>query len=818
MKRFLSMALVVCMLFCMMPVMTHAASSGTCGDNLTWTLDDEGTLTISGTGAMEDYDYYYDTPWASCRFSVNNVVIDSGVTSVGNHAFSDFDKLTSVIIPEGVTSIGDGVFDSTYLLSSLDIPSTVTHIGKRITGYSSNFKQYNVDEDNETYCSVNGILYSKDKKTLIAYPSGVTINDSSFLRGVTTIAQDAFYCVNIDELVIPATVTSMDECFNADNIKNLTFSEGITKIGEQSWTCNGNMIRGSKLVLPHSLTSVGKLTTKCFYNIYYCGTEEEWKQIDGYENLLAQYEQDEYVTVYYNHTMEVSGYTADISTTTPNPRVGEKVTVNVGVNHSSDEYFNAGEMTFNYDSEKLNFNKEDSILGTATVTTKNGTITLADYGANKTFGSGTYSLAFDAIAEGDAIVTMTEAAFINKEGAVSSDLIPATINPAAVNLTIGKKQHAVEIPEGDDVSGNTTVEDDGSYTLTITPNPGYYYTVSATMDGTDLGTLTAVEVDGKLTYTIENVSGALQFNITRTPKTFNVTFTGTAANDFTAATATYNTDYVLTLPTDTGYSYEVAGVMIGGVASNAYTIADGKCTIMGSAIIGDIVITMNYKTSNVTIEGSAGDVTGNDSAEIGKDYTLTITPEAGYDYTVTATMGGEVVQVIDNGDNTYTVKNVTGELVFSIEKTVNTDGVTLNQYVALDGKVMWLVRNEITVTEGKVPTSDGDKMFWSDKYNAYCCLIVSNEYLTLEEVKNSIDIAEGEVSEVNYSMDINYTGIVDASDAQLTYNIYNAMYAGLTEDMTMKKYLRSDVNGDGKVTVEDATAIINHIITTRTSV
>ena len=105
------------------------ATSGTTGD-CTWTLDDNGTLTISGNGAMGNY--YYDSsygitdaPWGA---NIKTVVIEGGVTSIGYMAFYGCKLLTSVTIPDSVTSIGGFAFRGCTGLTSVTIPDSVTSI------------------------------------------------------------------------------------------------------------------------------------------------------------------------------------------------------------------------------------------------------------------------------------------------------------------------------------------------------------------------------------------------------------------------------------------------------------------------------------------------------------------------------------------------------------------------------------------------------------------------------------------------------------------------------------------------------------------
>lgn len=508
----------------------------------------------------------------------------------------------------------------------------------------------------------------------------------------------------------------------------------------------------------------------------------------------------------------VDGYTAGINTLTDEVNVEDTITVNVGVEHSKDTTFAAAEVIITYDNTLIDFNKDKSTLGNATVKYSNGTLILEDYGTDKNFGTGVYVLVFDAIADGMTTVSLTSAAFVDKENAVKSDLISATLSPDTIDLTVNKKAYKVTLPEI--FKGLEEITEGEDYTFSVTDGENYNYTSpSATMNGVSVDIID----NGDGTYTIENVTGEIIITGTRTEKTYLVTFEGNAAEEIIDGeeTATYNKDYTFTIPSAEGWAYSMDGMTIGGEAYTGYTVENSVYTIPGSAITGEIIITVNKTDTeaSVRVEGTGAGIADGyvPTADMNTDYTLTTKPEAGYTYTVTATMGGNSATVIDNNDNTYTIKNVTGDIIFTIERHVIVGGVSVVEYLSLDGTEMWLVKNEVTLADNKVPTYDGEKMFMSEKYGAYCYLVVA-ESLSVEDASAKIDITDGTAEDINYNMDVNITGKVDASDAQLTYNMYNAMYSNISTDVTIEKFLRADVNGDGKVNIEDATAIVNNIL------
>lgn len=134
--------------------------------------------------------------------------------------------------------------------------------------------------------------------------------------------------------------------------------------------------------------------------------------------------------------VHTEGYTAGLNTLNKEIHVDETVDVNIGVSNPDAATFAAGEVKVQFDVDKLTFNRDESVVGNATVKEENGIITLEDYGENKNFGTGVYTLNFTAKADGDAAITLLSAAFVNKENAAKSDLIAAALNPNVLSISV----------------------------------------------------------------------------------------------------------------------------------------------------------------------------------------------------------------------------------------------------------------------------------------------------------------------------------------------------------------------------------------------
>ncbi len=234
-------------------------ASGTFGDNLTWTLNDEGVLSISGQGQMGGWYYpkvgYYDTPWKSYTELINTVIIGDEVTEIGNGAFHDCYNLTSISIGNGVTRIGKRAFYESGI-QSLTIPDSVTSIEDFALGYCHNLETITVGEGVTSFG--DSVFYDCIGIKEINY-NAVCANDltSSFTLFYSQGPYTSDISVTIGDNVerIPAHffggVYSNGIQFN---IKNLTIGRNVKSIGEgafRSWAALTNV------TIPESVLSIG---------------------------------------------------------------------------------------------------------------------------------------------------------------------------------------------------------------------------------------------------------------------------------------------------------------------------------------------------------------------------------------------------------------------------------------------------------------------------------------------------------------------------------------------------------------------------------
>ena len=195
----------------------EAIAEGTCGDNLTWTLMSDSTLTISGSGAMTDYNSGA-TPWSSYSSQITNVVIEDGVTSIGVRAFNSLTKLTSISIPASVAKIGHRAFFGCSSLTAITIPDAVTSIEEKTFDGCGKLAEVNLGSGVQTI--KNSAFYGCRALTSLTLPASLT-----------TIGTKAFYyCSNLattNSLAITApTLQSSDAFTNIPTTATLRYPYG----------------------------------------------------------------------------------------------------------------------------------------------------------------------------------------------------------------------------------------------------------------------------------------------------------------------------------------------------------------------------------------------------------------------------------------------------------------------------------------------------------------------------------------------------------------------------------------------------------------
>lgn len=562
------------------------------------------------------------------------------------------------------------------------------------------------------------------------------------------------------------------------------------------------------------------------------------------------------------------GYTASILPA-EQQTIGYNANVNVklNVNKATDATitnFAAAEFKLTYDKTYFEFNADASELGTAQYKIVEGenninTIIVEDYGATKSFGDA-YTLAFKGLVATEGAdpatvsINLIKAAFSRAVDAVKDDLTAATLVNTEVNVQINKERFTVTLDPADHFSTSGEAIKGESFTITEKNVANYDYNdVVITMNGVTLTEDDYTYANNQ--YVIDEVTGPITVTATVTEKEYDVTITGkTESND--GNKATYNTDYKFTIPenvevgdTTDGYTYTVHNLTIGGTAiivdgvvqdgmAGRYSVEDRTYTIGGSYITGAITVEVKEEVTSansVTVgyEGQTGAISTKPT-QATKNTAFSVTldnPTPGYNYTVTYTVGGTDKGELTAVEGVYTIPagDVTAPIVITVTATVKTD-VEVKEYLTLDGATMYLVLNKVDELTNDTnysiwgSTIAGVKaMFWSDKYNAYCYLVVVEgeapvaSDFTLNIVNGAATVVhekDGEGNEIALvKYDVNMTDVIDANDAQLVYNMYETKaYTGFDANATVEKFLRADVNDTVGVNVDDARAVIAYVV------
>ena len=249
MKRRLLIALcLLCMLMNLLVFSVSAETSGDCGDNATWSLSDDGVLTISGSGAIRDYIYeganlwpLIKAPWRKYASKVKKVVVNSGITRIGDNAFCCLPNVTSVSIANTVTSIGQAAFCDMKALTQITIPESVVDVEQSLFNRCTSLQTVKLPSGLKTL--TGGMFEDCGALKSIDLPEGITeiqgttfecagLTSITIPEGVTSIGGDAFqFCRSLKSVKLPNSLKEILLCaFDSSAITSIIIPKNVTRI------------------------------------------------------------------------------------------------------------------------------------------------------------------------------------------------------------------------------------------------------------------------------------------------------------------------------------------------------------------------------------------------------------------------------------------------------------------------------------------------------------------------------------------------------------------------------------------------------------
>ena len=201
----------------------------------------------SSVTSIKDYAFY------RC-ISLKTIYLPSSVTGIGAFAFTGCSSLQTINLPEGLKSIGSSAFNNCSLLASIIIPSTVTSVGDMAFGGCTNLNNFQVAASNSNYCTIDGVLFTKDEKNLVQYPAkreGLY----SIPNGTINVKNGSFYGSQISEVSFPESVKSIGSfAFSSSKkISTVSIPNTVTNIGSDAFSYCDNI---ESVVLPNEITSI----------------------------------------------------------------------------------------------------------------------------------------------------------------------------------------------------------------------------------------------------------------------------------------------------------------------------------------------------------------------------------------------------------------------------------------------------------------------------------------------------------------------------------------------------------------------------------
>lgn len=275
---------------------SNVSTKGMCGDNVYYDFDSNGTLKIYGSGEMRNYKlvpsdssghFHADTPWDSFKTEIKNIIIDPGVTSIGDYAFYEYSFISSVTISNTISIIGDYVFYSCSGLNQVALPNSVATIGNYAFTYCTNLNNVIIPSNVKTI--KNGAFSFCKSFTDITIPNSVTSLGADVFSGCEKLK-------NVSFLNKIEKISSMFFC-NCKSLTNIIIPDSVTEIGTRAFLWCSNL---TSITIGENVSTIdGFAFDGCYAlkDVYYSGSENSWKKI----NIKEGNSYLENATIHFNY-------------------------------------------------------------------------------------------------------------------------------------------------------------------------------------------------------------------------------------------------------------------------------------------------------------------------------------------------------------------------------------------------------------------------------------------------------------------------------------------------------------------------------------
>jgi len=590
-------------------------ASGTAGEYLTWILCPDGTLTISGNGEIPDCEWDWQ-PWYSHRSSITAVVIEHGVTRIGQIAFA-YSDLTTVTIPNSVTSIGESAFYSCSKLMSVIIPNSVTSVGTYAFYACFSLTTIDVDENNMDYASEAGVLFDKTKNVLIQYPAKKADTYYAIPNTVTTIRYHAFQsCHYLTSVTIPNTIISIEgSAFND--------CTGLTEIINHA-------------ISPQTIdASVFEYVNKSAVTLYVpAASVNAYRDAGVWEDFLN-------IEAIDDSNIHVSGVSLNKTEITLAVGASERLTATIVPSNATNKT-----VTWSSGNTAVATVDNDGIVTAVAVGTATITVTTQD--GNKTANC---IVTVNALvnAATPSITAHPQSAVYAQNATAAALTVTATVSDAGTRTYQWYSNTTNSNTGGASISGATAA----SYTPpTTTVGTQYYYVIVTNTNNSVNGAKTATAASATAAITVNTIVNAANPSITAHPQP--ATYTQNATATALTVTATVSDAGTLTYQwySNTANS-NTSGAAISGATVASYT---PPTTTAGTIYYYVIVTNTNNSvngTKTATATSNTAAITVNAIVNAATPSITTHPQPAVYEQNATAAALTVTATVSDAGTRTY---------------------------------------------------------------------------------------------------------------------------------------------------------------------